>query len=47
MRISSLYRYLIPILLLPLIAASCSPGSSGGSEVIESYLEALEAKDLN
>lgn len=48
MRKSSLTRYLFLILLLLLLVlASCSSASSGAPEAIESYLNALEAKDLN
>ena len=44
---SSLFHYLLASLLLALLAVSCSPASSGGPEAIESYLEALVARDLN
>ena len=41
-----LFRYLFPVLLL-LSLVGCSTASSGAPEAIESYLKALEAKDLN
>lgn len=47
MRMSPLFHLLLSSLFLAILAISCSPASSGGPEAIESYLEALVARDLN
>ncbi len=48
MRKSSAFHYLLPILfLLTIFLSGCNGASSGAPQAIESYLEALEAKELN